>query len=487
MVGQAASAASDEERIRGLEQEFRSGGVKCANNVVELLKHVAPGSAACCKGIHATRRVLKALEKPAAVEETLRIWLQERRTDYAAALVAILASAEAGEDEVEAAVAAAALTHAAVWSLVLRCVFEGKASEQTTELVLESFVARFGDLRLAALELVRAGAGELDMRLHLIKFCSSPVEEGSARSAEESVSDKELRKAFGAAWVAVVEDPKLLPRHRRDILERVPKELIPNMSDPLKLADFLNDSYNDQEDVSIAVSALDGLFVLISKHGLDYPLFYPKLYALMSPDALFYAEGRKRFLELTAAFLRQGAMLPGGLVAAFVKRLVRRALLAPTEGALWCLRLALDLLYKHPNVSYLVHQSVNLFDTAVKTEPQGKQRTRMEGHGDLYDDEELDPQASRADESSLWELEVLANHISPVVSRLVTSFSKDVRKNPAAPPGALTDYADLTFNDAFQAEFKRRAKSSHLAYDAPGSGPGLEEIEKKLGVCMEWS
>lgn len=486
MVGQAALAASDEERIRALEQEFRSGGVKRANNVVELLKHVAPGAAGSCKAIHATRRVLKGLEKPAKVEETLRKWLQQRCADYAAALMAILASAEAGEDEVEAAVAAAALTNAAVWSPVLRSVFEGNASEQVTELVLESFVARFGDLRLTALELVRGGAGDLDMRLRVLKFCAAPVEEGAARGAEK-VSDKELRKAFGAAWVAVVEDPKLLSRHRRDVLERVPKELIPNMSDPLKLADFLNDSYNNGEDVSVAVSALDGLFVLISKHGLDYPLFYRKLYALMSPDALFYAEGRKRFLELAAAFLRQGAMLPGGLVAAFVKRLVRRALLAPTEGALWCLRLALDLLYKHPNVSYLVHRSVNLFDTEIKSGLQGKERARMEELEDPYDDEEVDPQASRADESSLWELEVLANHISPAVSRLVTSFSKDVRKNPTAPPGALADYADLTFNDAFQAEFKRRTKSSHLAYDAPGSGPGLEEVGKKLGVCMEWS
>lgn len=486
MVAKKDVASIAEDRIRALEEEFRKDGLKKANNVVELLSHIKPKASGCVKAMHATRRTLKSLEKPAELEETLRKWLRNRRSDYASSLLAVLDSTEASQEEIEAAVAGAALTHRAVWEAVLTSVFEDGAVGRVADLALESFVARFGDLRLTALELVKNYIGSLDTRLRVLSFCASPVEAKHAREENGKLSEKELRKAFGAAWVAVLEDKALSPEHRRLILERVPKEIIPNISDPLKLSDFLSDSYNNGKDISVAVSALDGLFVLISKHGLDYPLFYQKLYALMSPNALFYADGRSRFLELVALFLKRGAMLPGGLVASFVKRLVRRALFAPTEGALWCLRLALDLLYKHPNVSYLVHRSVNLFGQSDTIQSRGLKRARGNDLDDPYDDDELDPQASKADKSSLWELEVLLKHISPAVSRLATAFSKDVRRNPAPPPGSLSDYADLSFGDTFQAEFKRRAKSSHLAYDKPGASQGITELTKKLEGHVGW-
>lgn len=487
MVGKVCSSNEAQEEIRKLELEYRSEGLKKANNLVELLPYVRAGGPGCLKAIHATRRTLISLEKPSEFEKNFRIWLHERRSDYSSALLAVLKDESASEEEIEAAVAAAALTHRSVWASVLTSTFEEGAKGKVGELVLESFVSRFADLRATALELVKRGIGSLDTRLHVLSFCAAPAEVKNAREREEIYSEKELRRAFGCAWVAVLEDEELSSKHRREVLERIPKELIPNMSDPLKLADFLSDSYNNGKDVSVAVSALDGLFILISQHGLDYPLFYQKLYALMSPNALFHAEGRTRFRELAALFLRQGAMLPGGLVAAFIKRLVRLALHSPAESALWCLRLALDLLHKHQNVSYLVHRAVNLFDKSDAALSAGQKRPRAAEVEDPFDDEELDPQSSKADQSSLWELEVLASHISPAVSTLVSAFSKDVRKKPSAPPGSLADYGDLTFTDIFQAEFKRRAKSSHLAYDKPGTNSSMVEISKKLGKFISWS
>lgn len=477
---------SEEDRVRVLEQEFRKEGVKNANSIIELLSCIQPKKSACVKAIHATRRTLKALEKPAEVEKTISEWLAIRRSDYASALQTVLDSKDASQEEIEAAVAAAALTHRSVWEAVLSNVIENGGEGRVAELALESFVARFGDLRLSALKLVKDRVGSLDTRLRVLSFCNSPIEAEHAREADAKFSQQSLRKAFGTAWLAVLEDKELSSKHRRIVLERIPTELIPNMSDPLALADFLNDSYNNGKDISVAISALDGLFVLISKHGLDYPLFYQKLYTLMSPYALFYAEGRTRFLELAAIFLKQGVNIPGGLVASFVKRLLRRAIIAPAESALWCIRLALDLLYRHPNVSYLVHRSVNLFDKSDAQQSHGGKRPRTEELDDPFDDDELDPQSSNADLSSLWELEVLSQHISPAVSRLVTAFSKDVRKNPAPPPGTLSDYADLSFEDTFHAEFKRKAKSSHLAYDQPGASPGVTQLGKKLDGCIGW-
>jgi hypothetical protein len=50
----------------------------------------------------------------------------------------------------------------------------------------------------------------------------------------------------------------------------------------------------------ISVMALNGLFILITSHGLEYPDFYNKLYALLEPS-IFVSKHRARFFEV--AFL----------------------------------------------------------------------------------------------------------------------------------------------------------------------------------------
>lgn len=474
--------------MRELEQVFRAEGVKAANNVVDLIALITPRTTHCTKAIHATRRILIALEKPEQVDETFSQWIQQRRKDYILALLSVLGAEQSEEEEVEAAVAAAVLTHAIVWKAILCGLLKGEVKGEIVEGVVGDFVQRFADLRVGALELVKERTGELQRRLWILRYCGVGTEENVARG-KEKMAAKEIRRLFGGAWMATLEDTAMDSRQKKEVLTRMSEEIIPNMADPLKLADFLSDAYDDWRDVGVRVAALDGLFVLISKYRLDYPLFYQKLYAMMQVQVLFYEQERKKFLELVAMVLKRGGMLPGGLIAAFVKRLVRRALMAPAEGALWCLRLALDLLYKHPNVSYLVHRAVNLFEETDGNAHVGDKRKREDaGMDDPFDDDELDPQASRADESSLWELEVLAKHVSPAVSRLVTLFSKDVRdKKQAPPPGSLDDYVDLKFEDTFNAEFKRKAKSSHLAYNKPGCAPGLKELQKKLDSCIEWT
>jgi U3 small nucleolar RNA-associated protein 19 len=71
--------------------------------------------------------------------------------------------------------------------------------------------------------------------------------------------------------------------------------IIPLMSSPILLSDFLTDSYNVGGVIS--VMALDGLYSLITQHGLEYPNFYNKLYALLEPS-IFVAKYRARFFEV---------------------------------------------------------------------------------------------------------------------------------------------------------------------------------------------
>lgn len=47
----------------------------------------------------------------------------------------------------------------------------------------------------------------------------------------------------------------------------------------------------------VSVMALSGLFVLMTKYGLEYPNFYEKLYALLIPS-IFMAKHRAKFLEV---------------------------------------------------------------------------------------------------------------------------------------------------------------------------------------------
>lgn len=60
-------------------------------------------------------------------------------------------------------------------------------------------------------------------------------------------------------------------------------------------SDFLTRSYDIGGVVS--VMALSSLFILMTQHGLEYPNFYEKLYALLVPS-IFLAKHRAKFFEV---------------------------------------------------------------------------------------------------------------------------------------------------------------------------------------------
>lgn len=69
---------------------------------------------------------------------------------------------------------------------------------------------------------------------------------------------------------------------------------------PLRLADFLTDSYRIGGVISLL--SLNGLFLLMQDYNLEYPEFYPRLYALLQPQ-VFHAKYRQRFFRLLDLFL----------------------------------------------------------------------------------------------------------------------------------------------------------------------------------------
>lgn len=470
------------EEIGTIESSLHSNGIRSANLVLRLIASVTPEGADTVRAIHATRRSLASLSKAGAADDTFRAWLDARRGEFTTQLCAVIAHADAPAEARESAVAVAAVAGGQPWEAVVKSALSAEDAA-AADVVGECFVGRYADLRLAALKVVSDGAGEPTRRLSMLAHCETPAAEESILQAGEPVSKRAMRKAFSGAWLRLLRDAR--GGSLCAALSALPSAL-PHFSRPLDVADFLKSLYSGGSASDVTIAALDPLFVLISRHGLDYPLFYPKLYGLLTPHVLFHSAGRERFLEMAAMFLRFGEFVPGGMIAAFVKRLARRSLTAPPAGAMWCLRLALDLLHRHPAVSFLVHRSTTLFDSPPSVASSDSKKVAAYAGADPFDDSEPDPQASRAEESSLWELDALRNHVSPAVSRLVLAFSKDVRKKALPPPGDVGDYAGLRFGEVFEAEFRRKAKRTPVAYDAPGKAPGVKEVGEDVAGAVCW-
>jgi len=433
-------------------------------------------------------------------------WLVARRNTYLETLSNYVLREESALSELALAVL---LTCAARWNLfhgALQGIVEHILTDTDVEELdtvinhLGGYLREFDDVRLSVLNLVdsickkyrREHRNDEELVtsrcLRLLDFVKIPksvdepvhlLENKNKFAFRERAKDlggkssyfKQERKAFGECWLNVL-SMKLPDESVDQVLSNLPEKVIPNMPEPIRLSDFLLSAYN-RGGISAVVS-LESLWILINSHGLDYPLFYEKLYGVLSPD-LFFARDRRKFMTLVPKFLSSG-YIPVYLVAAFLKRLLRRALWAPPQGALWCMRVALELIHRHPSVVVLVHNPETKARRVVVNFSQPSQPVEEQIHGtqlseDVFDDDTVDPKKSNADKTSLWELEALKQHYCPAVARLYHSFEKDPRsmKAPrdATLPGIVEDYANISFTDLFEAELRRKAKECPLAYTAP--------------------
>ncbi|KAJ8346608.1 hypothetical protein SKAU_G00280090 [Synaphobranchus kaupii] len=214
---------------------------------------------------------------------------------------------------------------------------------------------------------------------------------------------KEHKRAFEQMWICFLKY-KLPSSMYKKVLVILHDSILPHMSKPTLMIDFLTAAY----DVGGAISllALNGLFVLIHQHNLDYPDFYKKLYSLLEPS-VFHVKYRARFFHLTNIFL-SSSHLPIYLVAAFAKRLSRLALTAPPATLLMILPFICNLIRRHPACRVLIHR------LSASDEPCD----------DPYLMEVDDPAHCHALESSLWELQTLQKHYHPDVAKAAIAINK---------------------------------------------------------------
>ncbi|XP_068845963.1 nucleolar complex protein 4 homolog isoform X4 [Capricornis sumatraensis] len=278
----------------------------------------------------------------------------------------------------------------------------------------------------------------------LLSSVSLPRQEGTLSSfyvKHTELSDKwkvihlkEHRKAFQQMWLRFLKH-QLPLRVCKKVLVIMHDSILPHLAQPSLMIDFLTRAY----DIGGAISllALNGLFILIHKHNLEYPDFYRKLYGLLDPS-VFHVKYRARFFHLADLFL-SSSHLPAYLVAAFAKRLARLALTAPPEALLMVLPFICNLLRRHPACRVLIHR------------PRGP-----ELDADPYDPAEEDPAQSRALESSLWELQALQQHYHPEVSKAASAINQAL----SVPEVSIAPLLEVTAFEIFERDLKKKGPGS---------------------------
>lgn len=230
----------------------------------------------------------------------------------------------------------------------------------------------------------------------------------------------------------------------RQVLILLLEKVLAHLDKPVLLTDFLMDSL----DVGGAISllALQGIFILIQQHNLTYPNIYEKLYSMFEPE-IFHTKYKARLFYLADIFL-SSSHLPEGLVAAFVKRLARLALIAPPQDIVIIMRFIGNLILRHPALKRLIFH------------PSGGEVSQ-----DPFIMDERDPVKSNALDSSLWEVAALQSHVLPSVATAAKFIS-----NPL--PSAEWDLAsvlEINENDIFDKEIAKKSKEYALNIERPTS------------------
>lgn len=276
-------------------------------------------------------------------------------------------------------------------------------------------------------------------------------------------ASKRMKLKFTKAWMSFLRLPLPLEVYK-EVLFYLHQAVIPYLSNPVMLCDFLTRSYDIGGVVS--VMALSGLFMLMTKYGLEYPNFYEKLYALLIPS-IFMAKHRAKFFELLDSCLKS-PLLPAYLASAFTKKLSRLSLAVPPSGALVIIALVHNLLRRHPSINCLVHREAvdgtNSEQQCVSSDGNTGVASDMTGGVDVFNDEENNPLRSKAMRSSLWEIDTLRHHYCPPVSRFVLSLENDLTVRAKTAEVIIGDFSSGSYATIFREEMRRRVKQVPVAF-----------------------
>ncbi|KAA1067948.1 hypothetical protein PGT21_022572 [Puccinia graminis f. sp. tritici] len=265
------------------------------------------------------------------------------------------------------------------------------------------------------------------------------------------------QRAFSDCWIAFLSRQDLAESDIKRILNLLHDQVIPHMIDPKILMDFLVDCLD--YGGSISVLSLNALFTLISKHNLDYPDFYTRLYALLD-SSIMHTRHRPRFFRMLEVFL-SSTHLPVNIVASFVKKIARLSLFAPPAATITVVPFCYNLIKLHPTVMALLHRLPDPNTKSLKALPIN----------DPFKLDEPDPLKTDAIFSSAWELVGLRSHYLASISTLFKVFQESFDK----PKYDLEDFLDHSYSTLIDTELTRMIKKPpalslfSISYKEPAS------------------
>lgn len=268
------------------------------------------------------------------------------------------------------------------------------------------------------------------------------------------------KRALNKVWACVMHW-ELNSQLHKQLLVVLLERVMPHLEKPVLLTDFLMDSLD--ADGPIGLLALQGVFILVTKHNLEYANIFTKLYSMFEPE-IFHTKYKARLFYLADLFL-SSTHLSEALVAAFAKRLARLTLVAPPEDILIILLFVGNLLLRHPVLKRLINH------------PQGGevQTDKNCGAGDPFLMEERDPLLSNALSSSLWEIRALQWHIIPSIA----AAARFIREPLPSVEYDMASALERTGGHMFERELRNKVKDIMLNFERPGS-MGLPKGEKLL-------
>ncbi|MED6209343.1 hypothetical protein PIB30_053703 [Stylosanthes scabra] len=278
---------------------------------------------------------------------------------------------------------------------------------------------------------------------------------------------KKMKLKFTQAWLSFLRLPLPLDVYK-EVLVNLHQAVIPHLSNPIMLCDFLTKSYDIGGVVS--VMALSSLFILMTQYGLEYPNFYEKLYVLLAPS-IFMAKHRARFFQLLDSCLKS-PLLPAYLAASFAKKMSRLLLSVPPSGALVITALIHNILRRHPSINCLVHREDEVegkddkaTDEATAANSDNAKVSASQKSGiDHFNYGEPNPKKSNAMRSSLWEIDTILQHYCPPVSRFGLSLENDLTVRAKTSEVNVGDFSSGSYATIIGAEMSRRVKQVPLAF-----------------------
>jgi hypothetical protein len=215
---------------------------------------------------------------------------------------------------------------------------------------------------------------------------------------------EDLKFQYSDAWASLLQQ-EMDFKTQKKVLKELPLE---KLQDPRIAADFFIDSLKSRGVLGIL--ALDGIFLLVTRFDLEYSDFYQQLYLLLD-EGVLHSKYKSRFFSLTEKFL-SSSLLPVNLVAAFIKKLARLALLAPPTAITFVLPIIYNLLRSHHKCITMIHKPSIEKLVAIETWKENE-----------------DAVQSCALDSSLWELSTLERHYHFQIKDQVSKFSSPLLSN----------------------------------------------------------